>query len=131
MPVLPNPKHESFAQERARGKGANEYHHLYKDQRWCGKHGIRLAALRRDNFTCQRCGCYLVIGKPKHPRSATVNHKTPHKGDTALFFDLGNTESVCKSCHDGRIQREEERGYLIGCDESGRPVDDGHPWNGE
>lgn len=36
-----------------------------------------------------------------------VNHKKPHKGNEALFFDLENTESVCKSDHDALIQKEE------------------------
>lgn len=58
-----------------------------------------------------------------------VNHKTPHKGDPALFFDVDNTESVCKQDHDALIQREEARGYTIGSDISGRPVDPLHPWN--
>jgi hypothetical protein len=36
---------------------AEQYRKLYKDQRWCGPHGIRRQALKRDRYTCQRCEC--------------------------------------------------------------------------
>ena len=108
---------------------AEAYRHLYRDKRWRGPHGVRLQALGRDLYTCQRCGCLLLEGNRHHPRAAVVNHKTPHRGDPALFFDLDNTESVCKQDHDALIQREEARGYTIGSDINGRPVDPLHPWN--
>ena len=38
---------------------------------------------------------------------ATVaNHKRPHRGDWQLFIG-GELESVCKTCHDSEVQREE------------------------
>lgn len=122
-------RHMPRKQQRGRQHGADRYHHLYKDRRWCGPGGIREQALIRDLFTCRRCGCMLLSGKPHHPRAAVVNHKRPHKGDPSLFFDLENTESVCKADHDALIQREEARGYPIGSDVHGRPVDPNHPWN--
>lgn len=105
------------------------YRSLYADLRWRGPHGIRHQALARDLYTCQRCGCLLVTTNRHHPQAAVVNHKTPHKGDPTLFFDLQNTESVCKNDHDALIQREEARGYTIGSNIDGRPVDSLHPWN--
>ncbi|MEI5679553.1 MULTISPECIES: hypothetical protein [unclassified Mesorhizobium] len=108
---------------------AEAYRKLYRDKRWCGPHGIRRQALVRDLFTCRRCGCLLITGNRHHPRAAVVNHKTPHKGDESLFFCLENTESVCKTDHDALIQKEEARGYAIGSDIHGRPVDPDHPWN--
>lgn len=118
----------SLRQHR-RSAEAEAYRKLYKDPRWCGPNGIRQQALVRDLYTCKRCGCLLVTGNRHHPRAAVVNHKTPHKGDEALFFDLENTESVCKADHDALIQREEARGYTIGCDVDGRPLAPDHPWN--
>lgn len=106
-----------------------KYKHLYLDKRWHGLNGIRRQALARDLYICCRCGCLLVTNDRHDPRAAVVNHKIPHKGDPALFFDLENTESVCKQDHDALIQREEKRGYDIGCDVDGRPVDPVHPWN--
>ena len=88
---------------------AEQYRNLYKDPRWCGPNGIRQQALVRDLFTCQRCGCLLITVNRHHPRAAVVNHKIARKSDVALFFDLENTESVCKADHDALIQKEEAR----------------------
>ena len=112
-----------------RSAEAHQYRKLYADPRWCGLYGIRSQALKRDLYTCQRCKCLLVTGNRHHPRAAVVNHKKPHKGDENLFFCLENTESVCKTDHDALIQKEEARGYAIGSDLKGRPVDPKHPWN--
>ena len=79
------------------------YQHLYSKKAW---QLLRGAILARDNWKCQRCGSFLVGGR-KAPRSAVVNHKTPHKGNLALFYAPGNLEAVCKACHDSDIQREE------------------------
>lgn len=70
---------------------------------------------------CQKAGRVTV--------ATVVNHRKPHRGDWALFIDPENHESVCKDHHDGLIQREEARGYIIGSDIEGRPVDPAHPWN--
>ena len=112
-----------------RSAEAEQYRRLYRDKRWCGPHGIRQQALVRDLYTCQRCGSLVIEGNRHHPRAAIANHKQPHKGDLELFFGLSNVETVCKSCHDTRIQREEARGYTIGCDATGKPIDPNHPWN--
>lgn len=108
---------------------AETYRRLYRDKRWCGPHGVRQQALLRDLYTCQRCGCLVIEGNTHHRRAAVANHKTPHKGNEALFFDLDNVETACKACHDTLVQREEARGYTIGADIDGRPVDPNHPWN--
>ena len=112
-----------------RSAEARQYRKLYADPRWSGPHGIRKQAFLRDLYTCLRCGCIVIEGNRHHPRAAVANHKKPHKGDEALFFDLGNVETVCKACHDTLVQREESRGYTIGADIDGRPVDPNHPWN--
>ena len=48
-------------------------------------------------------------------------------GDPAAGEKIFN--GVCKACHDTLVQREEARGYTIGADIDGRPVDPNHPWN--
>ncbi|SFP62795.1 HNH endonuclease signature motif containing protein [Tranquillimonas alkanivorans] len=52
----------------------------------------------------------------KHPRcrrcgnpATVVDHVTPHKGDTALFWDKSNWQSLCTPCHSGAKQSEERR----------------------
>lgn len=39
--------------------------------------------------------------------ASVVDHKIPHKGDDALFWDETNHQSLCKPCHDGRKARIE------------------------
>lgn len=39
--------------------------------------------------------------------ATVVDHRTPHRGDMALFWDSGNWQSLCKSCHDSIKKREE------------------------
>lgn len=36
-----------------------------------------------------------------------VDHKVPHKGDKALFWDSTNWQSLCKPCHDRKTARED------------------------
>lgn len=109
-----------------RSAEAEAYRHLYSTEEW---RAVRGTAFVRDLYTCRRCDCILVEGRPNDPQSATANHIVPHRGDRELFFDIDNIESVCKSCHDTLIQREEARGFVIGSDASGRPIDPDHPWN--
>ena len=112
-----------------RSAEAESYRKLYKDIRWCGQHGIRRQAFRRDMWTCQRCGDLVHEGNRHDRKAAVAHHKIAHKGDLTLFFDLDNVETACKQCHDGLLQREESRGYVIGSDIGGRPIDPQHPWN--
>ncbi len=117
--------HEGKERDRQR-RQANEWRAWYASARW---RDLRTKALKRDMFTCQRCGCLLVTTNRHHPHAAVVNHKTPHRGNAKLFFDLKNLEAVCKTDHDALIQREEARGYAIGSGLDGMPVDPNHPWN--
>jgi len=58
----------------------------------------RAAFLRRHPL-CVMCGA----------RATVVDHKTPHKGDTALFWDRANWQSLCGPCHNRTKQRLERR----------------------
>lgn len=69
---------------------------------------LRQAVLKRDKWTCQRSGV-LCLGKANEPDAPVVNHKIPHRGDRALFFDLCNLEIVTKQVHDSLIKTEENR----------------------
>lgn len=64
------------------------------------------------------------------PVPATVcDHVDPRdKQDPELFF-TGRKQSLCAPHHNSTKQREEKRGHIIGCDESGAPLDPNHPWN--
>jgi 5-methylcytosine-specific restriction protein A len=88
------------AESRARDR-RHEYRAWYKTQAWRRK---RWQVLVRDLFTCQMPGC----GKVESDTSQLVaDHKTPHRGDEALFWDDQNLWCLCKTCHDSAKQREE------------------------
>nr|WP_133580653.1 HNH endonuclease signature motif containing protein [Aureibacillus halotolerans] len=36
-----------------------------------------------------------------------VDHITPHKGDDDLFWDQGNWQAMCTSCHNSKTARED------------------------
>jgi 5-methylcytosine-specific restriction protein A len=61
----------------------------------------------RDGYVCQRTGV-LCAGKYPAPNSPVANHKKPHRGDLALFWDEDNVETVSKAVHDSVIQAEEQ-----------------------
>jgi 5-methylcytosine-specific restriction enzyme A len=91
---------DKAAASRARDR-VHEYRAWYKTQRW---RRLRWRVLVRDLFTCQMPGC----GKVEPNTSQLVaDHKVPHRGDEALFWDDGNLWCLCKPCHDSVKQKEE------------------------
>lgn len=40
--------------------------------------------------------------------ATVVDHRVPHRGDMALFWDSGNWMSLCERCHNTTKKREEE-----------------------
>lgn len=56
--------------------------------------------------------------------ATVVDHRIPHRGDQALFWDEANWMPLCATCHSSTKQREEKSGTLrprIGLD--GWPVE--------
>lgn len=117
---------ESYAlkQRYSRSAEADAYRALYKLPLW--RHPTR--GLRAQQLAKQPL-CERHQRRGEIVAADTVNHRTPHKGDMALFSDPANLESTCAACHSGLIQSEERRGHVIGCDAGGRPIDPTHPWN--
>lgn len=95
------------------------WHHLYNTKRWKHK--------RREQLERQPL-CAFCMSMGKIVRASVADHVIAHKGDESLFFD-GETQSLCKHCHDRHKQRQEKSGWLAGHDESGIPVDPGHHWS--
>jgi len=58
-----------------------------------------------------------------------VDHRVPHKGDRALFWDSENWQALCKACHDGVKQALDRGSGLRGASLDGSPLDPNHPWN--
>jgi 5-methylcytosine-specific restriction endonuclease McrA len=77
---------------------------LYNTARW---RALRMKILVRDMFTCQWSGCGLTTADTSQ---LVADHREPHRGDEALFWDEGNLWTLCKPCHDSRKQRAERAG---------------------
>ena len=60
-----------------------------------------------------------------------MDHVKPHHGDTRLFYDPRNLQSMTKQCHDKFKQSQEKggNGFLQGCDINGWPISKDHHWN--
>lgn len=88
--------------ERLKTRDQNvEWRKWYKTARW---QRLRWSVLERDLFTCCRCGQLVSDTK-----LLVADHKRAHRGDEALFWDAGNLQCMCKTCHDRDKQREERR----------------------
>lgn len=73
----------------------------YNTTRW---RALRMAILTRDRFTCQWPGCGYMTADTSQ---LVADHKQPHRGDEALFWDEGNLQTLCKPCHDRKKQAAE------------------------
>jgi 5-methylcytosine-specific restriction endonuclease McrA len=104
---------------------ADEYRRLYKTAEW---QRLREEVIRRDMGTCRMCGILCKTGE-RSPRTATVDHVTPHKGGLELFFDPANLQLLCAACHDGSKKFSESRGYSREVGLDGYPTDPRHPIN--
>ena len=60
--------------------------------------------------------------------ATVVDHIIPHRGDSKLFWDHDNWQSLCRLCHDGHKQRMEHGSMTASCDLSGKPTDPRHHW---
>ena len=103
-----------------RSAHAQEYRKYYKTKAWRWARTIQL----HDEPLCEPCKA-----KGKVVAATTVNHRTPHKGDWALFIDPANHQSLCKPCHDGPTQQRERIGYTKDTGTDGIPTDPNHPAN--
>lgn len=74
----------------------------YKTARW---KDLRWDVLEAARFTCAICG--RIEGNTAR---LVADHRTPHRGDSTLFWARGNLQCLCKDCHDRVKQAEERRG---------------------
>ena len=100
--------------------GHKKKHPLYGTKAW---HRLRTKQLMSSPL----CGYCLQIGITR--AAQVVDHIKPHKGDTSLFHDPENLQSLCKPCHDRHKQRLERTGQLPGNGIDGMPLDSRHHWN--
>jgi 5-methylcytosine-specific restriction protein A len=78
-------------------RGSDPWSHLYQTPEW--KRASR--AFRKANPLCASCaGIGLVVPV------AEVDHKEPHRGNRALFWDRTNWQGLCKPCHSRKTAAE-------------------------
>lgn len=80
--------------DRSRGTAASRGY----DRRWRQARALYLA---------EHPLCALCMGEGATTRAEVVDHKRPHRGDQALFWDVGNWQALCKRHHDAKTSRED------------------------
>jgi len=95
----------------------------YKSRAW---QQLRSAQLSAHPY----CQCPHHKGKDRSAVATIVDHKTPHRGNKAVFFDRKGLQSMTKQCHDSFKQSQERggAGFKRGCDEHGNPLLAEHEW---
>jgi 5-methylcytosine-specific restriction endonuclease McrA len=101
--AAPLARPEAEAQRHRDRDRAQPWRAWYKTARW---QALKIEVHVRDNFTCQKTGIILT-GKHPAPNSPVADHKIPHHGDEALFWDKNNIQTVSKAYHDSVKQAEE------------------------
>lgn len=71
------------------------------DARWRKARAVFLAA----NPLCKMCG-----DEGRIEAATVVDHIVPHRGDQALFWDIGNWQPLCSFCHNRHKHSQEMRG---------------------
>ena len=104
----------------ARRRASQPWRCWYKTPAW---HAIRGERLRIEP------SCRMCKGEGRRTRATIVDHVKPHRGDRALFFCFGNTQSLCAPHHDRDKQSAERLGYSTAIGADGLPVDPKHPFN--
>lgn len=100
-----------------RSEEAQAWRRLYRTKRWLETRRAQLAA----HPLCAMC-------KPRVVSATVCDHKDKDSKRTEEGFFAGPFQSLCKTHHDSTRQREERTGNVIGCDESGIPLDPKSPW---
>lgn len=83
----------------------------------------------REGYLRSHPLCEMCQSRGKVTEATVVDHIEPHKGDQKLFWNPDNHQALCKQCHDSEKQRLEKSGTVVGCDESGMPIDPNHYWS--
>ena len=93
--TLPCAKHERKPFEGAHRTGGS----LYKTAEW-----------RRESRAFRAANPYCVAdGGACTRRSSIVDHRIPHRGDEALFWDASNWQAMCHRHHNAKTGRETQQ----------------------
>lgn len=83
----------------------------------------------RVSFLAANPLCVMCHAKGRVTAATVVDHITPHRGDSRLFWQRGNHQALCATCHNSDKQSEERRGYSSQRGADGWPTDPRHPAN--
>ncbi|WP_306150632.1 HNH endonuclease [Roseovarius sp. MMSF_3281] len=87
---------------------AQPWRKWYYTKRW---RDLKAKIHARDGYICCQTGV-LLSGRKHAPDSPVLDHKVPHRGDPALFWDETNLQTVSKQWHDSVKQSMERRGEV-------------------
>src|SRR6476469_2019472 len=96
------------------------WRHLYNTAKW--------QRLRRRQLLTSPL-CVMCAEQGRIEVATVVDHIKEHKGETELFFNPENLQSLCEPHHNTTKQRFEVRGYMAGSDMQGIPIATNHHWN--
>lgn len=88
--------------------------HLYKTARW--------GRLRSAQLSLQPL-CEFCLRTETVTAAEVVDHIQAHKGDTALFHDASNLQSLCKHHHDSAKQSMERGRKVVTYGADGYPIE--------
>lgn len=77
---------------------------FYNSAVWSGVNGIRIQALKRDNYECQECKQQGRVSI-NDGRPLEVDHIKPIETYPELANELSNTRTLCHTCHDKKHNR--------------------------
>lgn len=83
----------------------------------------------RASYLASHPLCVLCDRQGRVAPATVVDHIRPHGGDPELFWNQGNWQGLCATCHSGVKRMEENHGYSQAADLGGYPLDPKHPWN--
>lgn len=75
---------------------------------WRSWYGLKRWKLRRFDQLSEHPFCSMCEAEGTVELATVVDHKVPHRGEPALFWD-GELDSLCKRHHDGAKQRAERQ----------------------
>ena len=88
---------EAHKHKRADRTESAAWHGLYNTDRW---RDLRLEQLLREPF-CRECA-----KAGRRTRATVADHVIPHRGDTVIFHDPANLQSLCERCHNRKTALE-------------------------
>ena len=88
-----------------------------------------MAEIARFKISGRTVVCMVYENAEKLRKRPSCTISTPTVAIGKNFYDYGNLESLCKSCHDSLAQSIEKRGYSTEVGTDGWPIDPKHPQN--